>query len=1552
MIKKKITIISLIILSSLVLISITNFTHDLDESSSFKADTEQLKASSSPVNGKSLMVNQYANISKSIAGSTSFPQNVSFNLAPGWTSKNTTINYEGVAQKKDWVTNGTFDSTLDMSAWTYYESGDYWQGSGFKSNAAWIKSQSQMGEGDIAYFEQNISIPEEFDSGEAKFSADVKMAFSTGRFNGCLFISLTIENIEINNTAYAETMNIGDFIPLGITYDPTTYGHILPNTATLRFGVYGYSDDTYSSWQDFYFDNIKYEPWTKPNISNIIIVNDNEFNQNYTYISTDYGEGYSFIDVERYRSVSDSIIFTIYQNLSDVIDFKIESFYISSAAIKMFNTSILGTPGSLYTLGANITWQVDFSITSIPDGYTSWIEIEKPSDWVFIHVIDGFEAEQIGSCTGTEFGSNRLKIPSSILTYGLYKLEAISDNYIAEGNMALWNQFQFVNASKFTYGSIFQVIITLDNSVTLPNTKINTTIYFPNNTIFLQKSETPSFHNIKIGNYTIGKNMSIGKYRVEVVWTDNQSYLEREKIGYLELAFSIWHHTNLTAVDTDFEKIKGDPLLLKIKYSDYDINESIHFADVTYNSTFGTSGTMAYFGSGEYFVDVDTSSLSLGDYYFSFNASEVFYENQTKINLIHLKIVAEPLALEVPHTALEGTANSIISCKINTTGAIGGTKVFPANISTDWFNPYNITDHNNGTYTLDFSTEDIPTSGFLESFNIEIFANKTYYGSTNEFITLLVHPLSTVASVNNSLVSINSNEIVNLKVNYTIEGSSDLIMDSNCSVEWQGSSLITPVSDGFNIQLITIGLPVDYYTALIKLEKVGFEDAFESVTIIINEQDVNMTVSINSGVITENTLIDSYFQQTINVSVRAYAVIDKEFLSGGTITLKSNNYQKNLTEIPSTYFFTAVILDGVNFTSGINNLFLRFEQANYTSKIFSFQLFLSTQDVNLTVSLNSEELIANSLIESHFQQEINISVRAYAIMDQEFLSGGTVTLISNMYQNNFTEILSTNYSISLILDGVNFISGINNFFIRFEQANYTTNIFPFQLFINTQNVNLTAQINNQEVHEGYLLEVSFNQEFKISCRAFADIEGVFLSGGNITFVNGDYEVELVENADYWFNQTILASTSFFTIGPNYVYFRFQQHNYTISTFVFQVFVDQVEINVDTLDFEGLISGTPGESILIRLNLTEAGSLNYIDNATVFYSWNFGAGYFSYVGNGIYETEVSLPSGFEGNYNFEIIISKEGILYKTKEFAFIIDINPIEGPNFLIWIIIIGLVAVIGILGVLSLRSYVILPRRREREAELMSKIQVFKDTWNIRAVILIQRDSGLPVYSEEISMDKDQDSFLISGFIQAITAFSETFVEKEFKGAIKLATEYEYLRTIIDLDFKFFQLLVCDYETVRVLLVLREEASELLKKQLYLLAVSINSQFSEELRAFSGNVNAISKELGDLLNQFLFLHYNRPFEVTPNRNYLDSVLESSEITKLERRLVNVISSMTKINKMFTLRAVIDLIEEKNEDLVLEALNSLILRKVIISPYSSVIKSKNGDNSKKTSVKKK
>ncbi|GAJ14193.1 unnamed protein product, partial [marine sediment metagenome] len=257
-----------------------------------------------------------------------------------------------------------------------------------------------------------------------------------------------------------------------------------------------------------------------------------------------------------------------------------------------------------------------------------------------------------------------------------------------------------------------------------------------------------------------------GDYQVIVEWTNNNTYLTRDQVGFVEFRFKLWHHTNLTAVDSYFERVAGDPLLIKVRFLDDDINESVHFASVKYNSTFGASGAMGYLGSGVYFIDIGTSSLGLGDYYFSFNTTLEFYENQTAIDLIRLKIIKQPLALEVPSAAINAMANSYAICQVNVTGAISGALIpGDANITTDWGNPYQVTNDTFGTFTLNFSTIDIPTQGVLESFTITVFANKTDYGATTGFITLIVNPIQTIADANKSIVNAYLNEVIDLKVN-------------------------------------------------------------------------------------------------------------------------------------------------------------------------------------------------------------------------------------------------------------------------------------------------------------------------------------------------------------------------------------------------------------------------------------------------------------------------------------------------------------------------------------------------------------------------------------------------------------------------------------------------------------------------------------------------------------------------------------------------------------------------------------------------------------------
>jgi len=1285
-----------------------------------------LKTAANQPNSKPLLVIQHANTSNTFVP-FSLPTNISFTLAQGWTSKNITINYEGVAFENNTVSNGDFAS--DGVGWPYQSSSPSelvdkeWTSSyGNPPGCVFIEiKDEQLDAGDYGYYEQTIWNEDNF---ESNYLATLSMNYYYDRnANPAQSDVYAFLEVEIGGVKANKTIEFIDLVPdswstMYLSYDPSAIGQTLPNSIKVRAGVY-VENTVIPSIQYLEIDNIEYKIWSGINDPDLIIAYDVDYNKTYTYNNITAGKGTTFIDIERNRSVTSDVIFTIFKNSSYSNEFSVKDITISSECIKLFNSTYGGLNGSYYTTDGNITWNTEFSIFIPYDYVDNWAELEKPSDWTITSILDGYNTEQKGSCSGIGIGSETLIIPKGALTSGLWKIEAIGQNYINSGKLGVWNGTIFNEQSLLTMSDIFQINITLNDTISLTNTRLNCTIKYPNGTIFWQEDKEPSSPVVTFGNFTVGSNMSVGDYQVIVEWTNNNTYLTRDQVGFAEFGFKMWHHTNLTAVDSYFERVAGDPLLIKVRFLDDDINESVHFASVKYNSTFGASGAMGYLGSGVYFIDIDTSSLGLGDYYFSFNTTLEFYENQTAIDLIHLKIITQPLALEVPSAAINAMANSYAICQVNVTGAISGALIpGDANITTDWDNPYQVTNDTFGTFTLNFSTIDIPTQGVFESFTITVFANKTDYGATTGFITLIVNPIQTIADANKSIVNAYLNEVIDLKVNYTIEDSNKLISGANCSVEWQGASNIVSVADGFIISLDTKDLSTSHYTALIKLEHIGYANAFKSVTIIISEQNVNLKVVINS----------------------------------------------------------------------------------------------------------------------------------------------------------------------------------------------------------------------LEVGENSLVETSYNKVITLSCRAYAALEQIYLSGGTITFINEQYEQSLVEYDNSWFSTSILISTSTFSLGINYVYIKFQQDNYTTTTFSFQILVNQIEFDVQTIDFQDSIEVNTGEKIQIRINLTEFGTMNFIENAIISYSWDFGLGNFEEIGDGIYELELVIPENIRGNYKITLIILKEGTVYKTTQYSFLLVVKEPEFPIIWIGIILAILAAIISVLGILSLRAYVFLPKKKKRDLELQQRIQLFKDVWNIQAFLVIHKKSGLPIYNKNISILKNKDETIISGFIQAISIFSEALVDGDTLVTKINDAQDKYSKNVFELDFKYFYLLICEYEAIRTIIIIKERSSNRLRKQLYLLAVAIYALFPEKLEHFMGSLIAIKDGIDVLLNQFLFLYYYEPFSLTNNESYFSKIKNSGDLTTMETRIINVILLEFRSEKFFKLNTLVGFVHEENKDLVLDGIRSLIKRKILVSPY--------------------
>ena len=264
---------------------------------------------------------------------------------------------------------------------------------------------------------------------------------------------------------------------------------------------------------------------------------------------------------------------------------------------------------------------------------------------------------------------------------------------------------------------------------------------------------------------------------------------------------------------------------------------------------------------------------------------------------------------------------------------------------------------------------------------------------------------------------------------------------------------------------------------------------------------------------------------------------------------------------------------------------------------------------------------------------------------------------------------------------------------------------------------------------------------------------------------------------------------------------------------------------------------------------------------------------------------------------------------------------LNSQPFLFWIILIFII-IISVLASLTVRSYVILPSKRRKESELLTRTQRFKDLRNIQAIIIIHKLSGIPLYSKSYSiLEKDQNE-LFSGFIQALTILSEELSENE-------SVDTEMVEKIIELDLIHFKCLITDEEDVRVAFVLKQKSSERLKNQIREFIMALNLNIYKQLENWDGSLDKFQSLIPSILNGYFELYYKEPF-IIRDPDSRAKICKEHELSSMEKHILNVIDSIMKNETSFYLDKLIKLVVEQNENLVIDALESLI-RKGLILP---------------------
>ncbi|MFX1379548.1 MAG: hypothetical protein ACFFA4_10690, partial [Promethearchaeota archaeon] len=269
------------------------------------------------------------------------------------------------------------------------------------------------------------------------------------------------------------------------------------------------------------------------------------------------------------------------------------------------------------------------------------------------------------------------------------------------------------------------------------------------------------------------------------------------------------------------------------------------------------------------------------------------------------------------------------------------------------------------------------------------------------------------------------------------------------------------------------------------------------------------------------------------------------------------------------------------------------------------------------------------------------------------------------------------------------------------------------------------------------------------------------------------------------------------------------------------------------------------------------------------------------------------------------------------------VNP-GGPNLWLLIILFASIGVGAIFAALSLRSYVLLPIRRKKEAELLAKTQRFKDLKNIQAVVIIHKLSGIPLFSKSYSILEKHKKELFSGFIQAITMIGEEFVEKGATGSEKAYG----IEKMIELDFKQFYCLIADIGEIRTVFILKTKSSERMKNQISNLILALNLKLSKELEDWDGSLDDFEITVPQIINEYFELYYKDAFTLSSDVNLI-TMKKEKRLTKMEMRVVNVLQSMSRDNLSADINNIVELVHEENKDLIIEAIESLIKQKIII-----------------------
>ncbi|MFX1566523.1 MAG: hypothetical protein ACFFCH_11080 [Promethearchaeota archaeon] len=212
------------------------------------------------------------------------------------------------------------------------------------------------------------------------------------------------------------------------------------------------------------------------------------------------------------------------------------------------------------------------------------------------------------------------------------------------------------------------------------------------------------------------------------------------------------------------------------------------------------------------------------------------------------------------------------------------------------------------------------------------------------------------------------------------------------------------------------------------------------------------------------------------------------------------------------------------------------------------------------------------------------------------------------------------------------------------------------------------------------------------------------------------------------------------------------------------------------------------------------------------------------------------------------------------------------------ILVVAAVAIIVPLGSgLAYRRYVSLPKRQKKLAKYQSIADTFSDVANLNRLLVLHKESGICVFDP--FAEESQDATLVAGFLQAISTFGH-----DLGDSPGLAENSEDARTLRELQYEGFRILINDGKHVRVALVLNGVPSDQLRNRLETFTDVFETRYHADFEHWEGRVDQFNSA-SDLVEEVFLISLRHPHTVEaekPRGTSLTSV--ESDIYKLSKEL--------------------------------------------------------------------